>query len=316
MLNKNLRLLIFAVTITLVTAFSFFTFSGIPDILPDNLKKHVYKLSSYPKARNFRNLDILDSTGNYIKKVLFEDGYSVYRQAYLVNDTAEYYNLICHYGDTAKPRIVVGAHYDVCDEQPGADDNASGVAGLLELAGMLAQHKPALDYCIEMVFYTLEEPPFFRTPLMGSYIHAKSLYEKNTMVEAMISMEMIGFFSEEKNSQKFPVKILRLFYPDEGNFIAVVGKKGMRALARKFKNGINSGSGINAEMLIAPEGMKGIDFSDHLNYWLFGFKAIMITDTAFMRNPNYHKKSDKPETLNYVKMAEVVKGIYYSLINY
>lgn len=280
---------------------------------PEQLKNHVLKLCSTTKPRNFKNLESLEEAGNYIIKTLTDYGYEPEKQIYSV-DSNNYFNVIGRYGDTLLPRFVIGAHYDVCGEQQGADDNASGVAGLLELAHLLKIEKPKINFCIELVFFTLEEPPFFRTEKMGSFIHAKSLYESKKKCVGMISLEMIGYFSEQKKSQGYPINLLRLFYPSKGNFIALVSKKGNKKITQKFKKGISKNAPIKTKKLIAPTKLQGIDFSDHLNYWKFGFKAFMITDTAFLRNKNYHKKSDTPNTLNYEKMAEVINGLYKSLI--
>lgn len=130
----------------------------------------------------------------------------------------------------------------------------------------------------------------------------------------MASLEMIGFFSNEKKSQEYPVSIMKLFYPTKGDFIAIVGNYRSSRLIRHFFSNMKSSS-INIEQLKAPSFLTGVDFSDHLNYWEFGYKAIMITDTSFYRNPNYHMKSDTIETLDFHKMAEVIKGLYWSLIN-
>lgn len=278
------------------------------------LQQSVNYLCSTKKPRNFKNYKILDEVAKYIQTSLDTFGISSEEQIFEY-DSTEYRNIICRYGNDSLPKIVIGAHYDVCGDQPGADDNASGVAGLLELAGILSEQKPELKYCIEMVFYTLEEPPFFRTEYMGSYIHAKSLADKKAKVKFMASMEMIGYFSDERGSQKYPVRLLKLFYPSKGNYIAVVGKPGMKKPVKKFKRSIKK-SGMKAKKLIAPAKLAGVDFSDHLNYWLFDFKAFMITDTAFMRNFNYHEKEDTPEKLDYVRMGKVVDGIYYSIVNY
>jgi len=280
----------------------------------DKLKQTVNYLCNTKKPRNFKNNKILDEVAKYIQNSLDSMGISSEEQAYEYDSTV-YRNIICRYGNDSLPKIVIGAHYDVCGDQPGADDNASGVAGLLELAGILYKEKPELKYCVEMVFYTLEEPPFFRTEYMGSYIHAKSLADKKANVKFMASMEMIGYFSDERKSQTYPIGLMKLFYGSKGDFIAIVGKPGMKKPVKKFKRSIKK-SGMKAKKLIAPAGLAGVDFSDHLNYWLFDFKAFMITDTAFMRNFNYHEKGDKPEILDYTRMAEVVEGIYYSIVNY
>ncbi|MFD0964538.1 M28 family peptidase [Pseudofulvibacter geojedonensis] len=278
------------------------------------IKNDVLKLCTTPKARNYKNIASLNEAGNYIKQEFTKIGLEVSEQVFSVYGK-EYKNIIAYYGPENGERIVIGAHYDVCGEQQGADDNASGVAGLLEIARQFQVHKPKTHYRFEFVAYTLEEPPFFRTEYMGSYVHAKSLKDKGIKVKAMISLEMIGYFSEEKKSQEYPLSILKLFYPSKANYIAVVGKFGKGKITRVVKKGLRKGSDIKVKSINAPASVQGIDFSDHLNYWEHGFDAVMVTDTSFFRNKNYHQVTDTPETLNYYKMAEVIKGVTYALFN-
>jgi Zn-dependent M28 family amino/carboxypeptidase len=212
------------------------------------------------------------------------------------------------------PRIVVGAHYDAFEETPGADDNASAVAGLLELARVLAERKPQLACQLELVAFTLEEPPFFRTQAMGSAIHARYLVEKRIKVRAMICLEMIGCFTDEPGSQQMPMGWLRKYYPKEGNFILVVGALGGKKLTRTVKEAMIRASDLPVLSISAPKAIEGIDFSDHLNYWKHGFDDVMLTDTAFYRNPRYHTKDDTPDTLDYVRMAKVVEGLYSAVL--
>lgn len=181
---------------------------------------------------------------------------------------------------------------------------------MLEIARKLAKENPPLAYRVDMVFYTLEEPPNFREPTMGSAIHAKYISDNKIKVKGMVCLEMIGYYSEEKNSQHYPSGIMKLFYPSKANYIAVVGKLGQGRFMRKVKRKICSACGIDVHSISALKFIPGIDFSDHLNYWKYGYDAVMITDTSFYRNDNYHRPSDLPSTLNFDKMAEVVKGIY------
>ncbi|MGZ4049469.1 MAG: M28 family peptidase, partial [Bacteroidia bacterium] len=206
-------------------------------------------------------------------------------------------------------------HYDVCDDQPGADDNASGVAGLLEIARLLKEQSSNLIYRVDLVAYTLEEPPNFRTANMGSAVHAKMLHDNHIKVKAMICLEMIGYYSDKKKSQEYPIGLMKLFYPRKANFIAVIGKMGQGKTTREIRNKLNDKSSVRAISLNAPAVVPGIDFSDHLNYWKYGYVAVMITDTSFYRNANYHERSDTLETLNIDKMAEVIKGVFNSIMS-
>lgn len=244
----------------------------------------------------------------YIQREIRPYAQSVRVQEYPVRNQ-KYANLITNIGPTDAEMIVIGAHYDVCGDQPGADDNASGVAGLLLLAKYLSENKTTLRYNYELVFYTLEEPPYFRTEFMGSAVHARSLRDKGVRVKYMLSLETIGYYSDEKGSQSYPA-MLGWFYPSEGNFIAAVGRMADGNLLGEFKTGFQKNSSLKIITLAAPAFVTGIDFSDHLNYWAMGWNAAMITDTAFMRNHNYHEATDTPDTLDYGKIAQVVRGVY------
>ncbi|OFY94715.1 MAG: hypothetical protein A3K10_17665 [Bacteroidetes bacterium RIFCSPLOWO2_12_FULL_31_6] len=278
------------------------------------IKNDVLALCSTTLPRNAKNLSSLNEAAAYIADEWLKLGIAVDTQRYMVNGN-EYKNLICSFGPKDSKRIIVGAHYDVCHEQAGADDNASGIAGILELARILKEQQPTLTYRIDLVAYTLEEPPFFRTNNMGSAIHAKYLHDNHIPIKAMICLEMIGYFSEEKGSQDYPIGLLKLFYPNKGNYISVVSKFGNGSLTRKIKKGIRSSSEVEVTSINAPAKIQGIDFSDHLNYWKYDYEAVMITNTAFYRNKNYHEPTDLPETLDYIKMAEVIKGVYHAIIS-
>jgi len=202
---------------------------------------------------------------------------------------------------------VVGAHYDVAGEQPGADDNASGVAGLLELARLLKGQ--SFRQRVELVFYTNEEPPFFRTPYMGSAIHARSLAESGKRASLMLSLECIGYFSDEPGSQDHPVRLLNAIYPTTGNFISLVGFYEDGDVSRQVKTAMKSASDLPVYSINAPSFVVGVDFSDHLNYWNEGFVGMMVTDTAFYRNKAYHTPRDTADRLDYGRMAKVVDGV-------
>jgi hypothetical protein len=278
------------------------------------IKNDVLALCSTTLPRNYHNIASLNEAAAYIADEWIKLGLEVDTQSYRVKGKM-YKNLISSFGPPEAERIIVGAHYDVCEKQPGADDNASGTAGLLELARMLTRLQPSLSYRVDLVAYTLEEPPFFRTEFMGSAVHAKYLHDNKIPVRAMLCLDMIGYFSEEKGSQDYPIGLMKLFYPNRGNYISVVSKFGNGSLTRRVKKSIKQGSSIDVSSIIAPAKMQGIDFSDHLNYWKYDYEAVMITNTAFYRNKNYHKPSDLPETLNYQKMSEVIKGVYHAILS-
>ncbi|OGS27055.1 MAG: peptidase M28 [Elusimicrobia bacterium RIFOXYB2_FULL_48_7] len=284
----------------------------------NSLYSTVKYLASLNPPRNYRNISSLNKAAAYIERSFRESGYTpeiqTFKQEFRLSKD-EFKNIICSLGPPDAERIIVGAHYDVFGDQPGADDNASGIAGLLELARILKIQNPALKYRVDFAAYSLEEPPFFRTDSMGSAVHAKSLFDSGKKIKAMICLEMIGYYSESRGTQGFPMFIMKLFYPSRGNFIAVVGNSGQGKLIRQVKKNMKTGPGMGVESLSAPSWLPGTDFSDHLNYWKYGYKAVMVTDTAFFRNPNYHNSTDTIETLNFDKMSEVVKGIYQAIVN-
>lgn len=276
------------------------------------LRATVRYLSEIQPSRNHRNIASMDKAAGFIKQKLESFGIKTEEQTFLVAGKT-YRNIIGVVGADKKSRIVVGAHYDVCENQPGADDNASAVAGLLEVARFAKEHEADLANRIDFVAYALEEPPYFATENMGSYVHAKSLFDAKADVKAMICLEMIGFFTDKVNSQEYPVGIMKWFYPSKGNFIAVVGNFDSSGLVKQVAANLKATS-LPVSTLKAPSGVHGVNFSDHRNYWEFGYPAVMITDTAFYRNPNYHKKTDTIETLDFERMKEVVKGVCWALL--
>jgi hypothetical protein len=273
---------------------------------------HLTTLTQTKDKRTHENLQQLNETADYIRSVFRRYSDSVYTQSYIVNGNV-YKNIICSFGTSNKKRIIVGAHYDVCGEQQGADDNASGVTGLLELSRLLKGK--SLSYRMDLVAYTLEEPPYFRTAYMGSYIHAKSLVDQKAAVYGMISLEMIGYFRDEENSQDYPVKGMSLFYGTKGDYITLVDKFGSSPFAKKFCKQFKASQLIKTKTFTGSAMLAGIDFSDHLNYWKFGIPALMITDTSFFRNKNYHQYTDTIETLDLKRMGKVIDTVYETLVS-
>jgi Zn-dependent M28 family amino/carboxypeptidase len=278
---------------------------------PARLKTHVRMLSETLSPRDARHPENLDRVADYVQQEFEQAGGVVREQPYEVNGNV-YRNVMTLFGPETTERIVVGAHYDAVGNSPAADDNASGVAGLIELAHLLGQ--TSLPMRVELVAYTLEEPPYFRTSGMGSAVHAWSLKEQGVSVRAMLALEMIGYFSDAPNSQHFPISFFSLFYPSQGNFIAIVGKLEQGLLVRRIKKVMRNATSLPVYSINAPGFVPGVDFSDHLNYWQAGYQAAMITDTAFYRNMNYHSLYDTPDTLDYERMALVVQGVYAAVL--
>jgi Zn-dependent M28 family amino/carboxypeptidase len=277
------------------------------------IREHLRTITKRDKYRHFENPDELDSVAAYIFRDFSKYADTVYYQPFKINGTT-YRNVIASFGTEQKKRIIVGAHYDVCGNQEGADDNASGTVGLLEL-GRLLQHKK-LGNRIDLVAYTLEEPPFFRTDYMGSAIHAKSMEGIKDQILGMVSLEMIAYFKDTKKSQDYPIGILKLVYGGKGDYITLVRKSTAGHFVKRFIKKFKKDGKIKTKKFSAPESLPGIDFSDHLNYWKIGIDALMITDTAFYRNKNYHKITDTMETLDIGRMAKVIQRTYEVLITY
>lgn len=275
---------------------------------PQKLKEYVEYLSLLVPPRNHRFEKGLEETRNYIKNVFARYGDDIKIDEWSKEEIV-FKNISLNIKGSNEKLIVIGAHYDVWGDFPGADDNASGVAGLLELARLFSVQKPPIS--VELVAYDSEEPPFMGSDLMGSFVHAKKLKESKKEVAGMVCLEMIGYYSE---SQPMLYTFMTILYPRKGDFIAVVGRYRDRKMARKFKQGINGALGVKALSYNGPK-IIGVDLSDQRNYWNEGYNAVMITDTAFLRNPYYHSEKDLPETVNYQKMAGVVDGVFSTVLS-
>jgi Zn-dependent M28 family amino/carboxypeptidase len=279
----------------------------------DSLRETVEFLAGLSPPRNCRNIESMERAADYVRRAFEGFGIKTCDQVFPV-EGRQYRNVIGTLPGSHASRVIVGAHYDVCGDQPGADDNASAVAGLLECARVVTNLGSRLGHTVEFAAYALEEPPFFSTNQMGSFIHAMSLRNAGVEVRGMMCLESIGYFSEEPNSQEYPAPGMRMIYPSEGDFIAVVGNLSSAGLVQKVKRHMKA-AGIKVHSLVAPALVPGVDLSDHRSYWKFGYPAVMITDTALFRNPNYHSETDTPDTLDYAKMGEVVKGLCYAVMN-
>ena len=258
--------------------------------------------------RNFENLGSLAEVVAYLKQELQLLNVGHAEQKWYAAGN-EYTNLMCSYQPDKKKRLIMGAHYDVCDDQPGADDNGSAVAGLLETIRLVHENKLELDYGIDFVFYCLEEPPFFGSEEMGSYIHARSVAKNKANIIGMICYEMIGYFSDKKGSQSFPHPALKLLYPSKGNFIMTVGIPEYDAFNKMIYKGMKKDSDIGVYNFSFEVGRQLAGMSDQRNYWKFDIPALMINDTSFERNPHYHQMTDDIDTLNFDKMSEVINSM-------
>jgi Zn-dependent M28 family amino/carboxypeptidase len=275
---------------------------------PPYLRLAVTKLSREIGIRSYQDLDRLAKTVRYLLEEFSALGYQPATQSFQFAGKT-YQNVIAELKGTQLPEqiLVIGAHYDTVRTTPGADDNASGVAGLLGLAQLLAG-KP-LGKTARFVAFALEEPPAYRTKNMGSYHYAASLKKARENIAGMVCLEMIGFFCDRPGSQHYPIPFMKLKFPKTGNYIAMVGNRKSRNFTMQMAESFRKGTDLPLVTLNAPAIVVGIDFSDHWSFGKFGYPAFMVTDTAFYRNPNYHSPSDLPDTLDYDRMAQVVEGL-------
>lgn len=280
---------------------------------PERLKAHVRTLSENFVPRDWTNTENLDKTASYISDHFKRAKGDVSEQLFEASGIT-YKNVVAGFGPETEEIVIVGAHYDAVSITPGADDNASAVAGLIELGYLIGETD--LQTRVVLVSYPLEEPPNFGTESMGSAVHAASMKAEGKKIRIMICLEMIGYFVDSKGSQDYPVPALRLYYPSKGNFITVVGKIDQRPLVRRVKKAMISASRLPVCSINAPTAIPGIDFSDHRNYWKEGYQAVMITDTAFYRNPHYHTELDTWDTLDYERMAMTVRGVHAAVLEF
>lgn len=280
---------------------------------PARMERHVRMLSETLVPRNGSNRLNLSRAGSYIKTEFEQAGGQVVVQPF-DDEGAVYYNVSGFFGPETEERIIVGAHYDAYENSPGADANASGVAGLIELAGLLG--KASLKTQVELVAYPLKEPPYWGTPRMGSAFHAFSLKNQNRPVRIMFSLDMIGCFSDKEGSQKYPVPGMEWLYSSKGNFIGVVGNLGQMDVVRRVKTAMAGASSMPVFSINAPGFFSRIGSSDHLSYWQTDYPAVMITDTDSLRNPNYHTAKDTAGTLDYKRMGMVVQAVHASVLEF
>lgn len=273
--------------------------------LASELRRDVDLLARAPRSVPLH--ENLDAAAAHIERELTAAGYRVLRQPYEAEGVA-CSNLEVELRGVSRPGeiVIVGAHYDSVDETPGADDNASGTAALLALARRFAAERPART--LRFVFFTNEEPPYFKTGAMGSYVYARRSHERGENIVAMLSLETIGYYDTRRGSQVYPPG-LRSMYPDTGDFIAFAGNMASRALVARCVGTFRRSVQFPAEGAALPEVIQEIGWSDQWSFWQFGWKGLMVTDTAPFRNPHYHRPSDVPETLDYDRMARVVEGL-------
>ncbi len=272
------------------------------------LYKHVEHLSVHIGSRSVYEYDRITATKDYIVSCLEDFGFVPALQSYNY-DGKEYSNIIMSIDGIRLPdeTVIIGAHYDSVYGTPGADDNASAVAILLEMCRILKSFSPART--LKLIFFVNEESPLFRSKYMGSYVYAMEAKGRNENIKSMISLEMLGYYTDKKGGQTFPLPLMNLMYPSTPNFIAIVGNLSSRNLVEKVKNSLYESPSIPVATLSTVSFIPGIDFSDHRSFWKMGYPAVMITDTAFYRNPNYHTARDSIDTLDFNKMSNLLRGL-------
>lgn len=309
--NQNIGLCLSTFLFSIFLSVSTWAAPSVTTASTNNLKVYLEQIIGNDSYRNYKNIEELQRVSAWIKEQMRLFGIPCQYQTYSVNGLG-YRNVVCNLAAGHADKVIVGAHYDVFGEQQGADDNASGVAGVIEIARILAQQKSQLTQNIEFVFYTLQEPPFFKTEQMGSYIHAKSVQTQKDQIQGVYILDMIGYF-DEKLVQDYPVG-LKWVYPNHANYIAAVSNVQSYDLGAKYCEEMRTLNRLECQRLVAPSFVSGMEFSDHLNYWRFDIPAVMITDTAFFRNKNYHTEKDTLKTLNIGKMANVIDGLVNNLM--
>ena len=287
----------------------------LPPLTPEEgtlaatLKKHIEAIAT--REHNIAHYDELEKAAVYIEATLGSYGYAVNRQSYVADGkTVRNIDVIIEpQGGVAAPEVlVVGAHYDSAATAPGANDNGTGTAAVIELARLLGDLKGKTARRIRLVLFVNEEPPYFQTADMGSLHYARALAERKERVVAMYSLETLGFYSSAPGSQQYPPPFGMMF-PDRGDFVAFVAMLASRPLLRQTIGSFRSHTAFPTIGGVAPGSVPGIDWSDHWAFAEYGFPAVMITDTAYFRYPYYHQPTDTPDKVDMDKLARVVKGI-------
>ena len=280
-------------------------------VLIDNLRRHVDRLAGIIGPRHVGLPHALAAAATLVERELVSAGYSVQRQAYRAGGQ-EVSNLVAELPGAARADeiVILGAHYDTVPTTPGADDNGSAVAVLLEVARLMRSRQCART--IRFVAFTCEESPHFHTGEMGSQMYARSCRARGDRLVGMLCLEMVGFYASAPDSQRIPSAIpsfLRPVFPPRGDFLAAVGNLRSWKLLWKFRRGFRRTGRLPLFSIVLPEAIHDIRRSDNSSFWDQGYQALMLTDTSYLRNPHYHLASDTPETLDYERMAAAVDGV-------
>jgi len=280
--------------------------------IAERLKDHVRMLSEEIGERDLEYYRELEQAADYITKQLESYGYKVKLQEYTLQDKKVENIIARKIGSVAPNKVIIaGAHYDTV-VTPGADDNASGVAAVLELARIL-RNRPSVN-SIEFCFFTNEEEPFFKTAAMGSQVFIREAKAGAEDIKAAVLFDMIGYYTDKANSQRYFPVITGLFLPNRGNFISVSSNSGSRDLSAFLVKSFQRHSRFPI-VLLSTNFDPVIDFSDHWSFWKAGYPAVMVGDTIFLRSAKYHTNADTWDTLDFESMACVVEGFSASLFD-
>jgi Zn-dependent M28 family amino/carboxypeptidase len=275
--------------------------------LRDALRRDVEKLAGEIGERNVWRYQALAAAADFLEASLAKSGYQPCRQGYEVAGVT-CYNIEAEIqgSDRADEIVIIGAHYDSVEGTPGANDNATGATAVIALARLFAGEKKSRT--VRFVEFVNEEPPYFRSSQMGSVVYAKHCRKRGEKVVAMLSLETIGYYSDERGSQKYPFPF-GLIYPSTGNFIGFVGNTLSGDLVRDLVASFRRHTKFPSEGGALPGIIPGIYFSDHWAFWQEGYPGVMVTDTALFRYPYYHAREDTPDKVQYDRVARVVAGL-------
>jgi Zn-dependent M28 family amino/carboxypeptidase len=277
------------------------------DNLEERLRTHVLRLARDIGERNVFRPRALQAAALYLEREWREQGYAVETVAYEVSGIRCANLEVTRRGGVRKGEILlIGAHYDSVVGSPGANDNASGVASLLEISRIFTDIDPAMT--VRFVAFVNEEPPFFRSMQQGSMVYAAAARQREDDIRLMASLETIGWYSDEPGSQGYP-PLFGLFYPASANFLGIVSDFRSRTVMQQLAAAFRAHSDFPLETAATFRFIPGVSWSDHRSFWRQGYPAVMITDTAFYRYRHYHADTDTPDKLNYPALAEVTRGL-------
>jgi hypothetical protein len=276
------------------------------------LRQHVETLANEIGERNSICYASLEQAYYYILSSMQKNSFDISTVEYS-HEHHTYHIVVAEKKGLVSPDeiIVIGSHYDTVENSPGADDNASGIAALLECVRMLDNYPS--HRTLRFVAFPLEEPPFHNSVIMGSRIYANKCHSQNEKIICMIAFEMLGYYTDKRGSQRYPTAVMEQRLSNKGNFIAIVGNVNSKKIVTTISNSFDQLGLFPVEPVVTYEYVPGSNLSDHAQFWEHGYHAVMITDTAFYRNPFYHLPEDIPSTLDYDAFTKVVLSINHAI---